>query len=176
MSQTTIFRNEEKINKQEVIKQFEKTLNQSKNYSNSIEGLVKLFAKNPTDNFIVYGTPVKQEAAQGDILIFASETAQYKTLIKTVSNKKDSDSMNLQEGNSMTGDHRVVPLKGSKVTIEECSVKPTILNGRSYPAKIITADMPFLLTHSEHGNVAFPEGTYMSCVALDPSNMTRILD
>jgi hypothetical protein len=176
MSNTTIFRNEEKLTKEQVTEKFKSVIENNKNFSDSIEGLAELFAKNPTDNFIVYDSNLDAEAAQGDILIYGKNTGMYKTLTQKLNNVKKATNMNLQEGESVTGDHKIIPLKGSELTIEDCTVYPEILNGKPYAAKRIVSDKPFLIYHGEHGNQGLPAGTYLSCVALDPSTLRRVLD
>lgn len=86
--------------------------------------------------------------------------------------------MNLQDGDSLTGDHTIRTLPGTELTIEDVMFEPKddILEGRKYNGKVITVNKPFLLTHKEHGNMAFPEGTYLSFHAIDADTLERVYD
>ena len=88
--------------------------------------------------------------------------------------------MNLQFGEAITGDHRIVPLKGAKLTVMDCTIDLPVKNdfGRDaeYNVKIIKADGPFAVTHREHGNITCPQGTYLACVQMDPRTLSRVQD
>ncbi len=166
--------------KQESLVNFTSSLNKStETYSNSaINELIEIFAKNPTDVFTVVNKTLKGECimlAQGDIWVAPENTPLYNFIDK---NKTDSlqvaSNMNLQEGIAMTGDHAIVGT--GQVVIQDG--KFNVMEGRrsTYSYKKIVTSEPFLITHREHGNMAFPEGTYYSCVAIDPKTMSKVLD
>lgn len=182
METLTIFRNEEKLATEKVVDIFKTKLSEANLYEQSeIEQLAEDFAKNPADKFIITEA-LDVEAAQGDILIWAKGTSMYEQNFKNLRNLKKTTRMVLQEGDSITGDHRVVPLKGSKLTVKEGSFIPEFLKGKnrwgdqSYRGLTIVSDKPFLIVHREHGNIALPAGEYMVCTALDSSTLSRMMD
>lgn len=172
------------LTQEQIVAEFRTALeNNSSCYTKSeIEELAALHAKTPTDNFVVSDEDAKRRSIkQGDILIHGVESKFYKQVAKSIDmkNARPAENTNLQEGKAITGDHRVVPLKGAKLEILDTRFKPVddrILGGRPYPCKIIKSDKPFALTHQEHGNMTFPAGEYMSFVALDPKTQNRIID
>jgi len=173
---TTIFRNEQKLDKEQVQEKFCTTLKNYNSFSQDISELAELFSKNPTDNFIIQGENLATEAFQGDIQILGKDTELYKQFIKKLKKKDEAKNMNLQEGESVTGDHRIVPLADSNLTITDCEIKPEILEGKRWDAKLIKSDKPFLIYHSEHGNMGLPAGEYMTCISFDPSTLHKIID
>ena len=179
---TTIFRNPEKLELNEVINVFKDTLETSEFETSDIEALAEAYAKNPVDKFIVT-EELTNEAAQGDILIFAENTDFYKQHIKKIRNLQKTDRLVLQEGDSYTGDHRIVPLEGSNYTIKTGRYCPQFLVGKrvwggdaEYTAITFETDKPFLIVHREHGNIALPQGKYMFCTQLDPYTLDRMMD
>ena len=181
--ETKIFRNPEKLNIEEVINVFENDLNTRDDFSRTeIEELVDIYAKNPVDKFVI-ADELTYNAAQGDILIFAEATDFYKEHIKQIKNLKKTDRLVLQEGDSFTGDHRIVPLKDSNYKIQTGRFCPNFLKGKrtwgsdaEYTAITFETDKPFLIFHREHGNVALPKGKYMFCSQLDPDTLDRMMD
>ena len=181
---TKIFRNpSQALSSVQVLEKFTTELQEFPNvFSESeIELLAEAYAKNPVDKFIIT-EPLQVEAAQGDILIWAKGSNQFKNNIGTVKNLKKTNRMVLQEGDSMTGDHRIVTLEGSNYVLKEGIFHPAILanadllHNRQYRCLIFKTDSPFLLVHREHGNYALPADEYMFCTALNPEKMTRMLD
>lgn len=178
---TTKIIREKETSREEFIKQYAKQVEKVENFNNDVVELSEIQAKHEADVFIVADFKEGQavpEMAQGDILMWKEGCKMYDKYINTVSNRQETESRNLQLGESVTGDHKVVPLKGANLVIENCTIEVQRGRGRdlSYPAKIITSDKAFCLVHREHGNMTFPAGTYMSCVSLNPKTMTRMLD
>ena len=180
---TTIFRNPNNLNIDEVINVFKDELETKEAFSNSdINELVEVYAKNPVDKFVITET-LTHEAGQGDILIFAENTDLYKSYIKEIKTFEKTNRLVLQEGDSFTGDHRIVPLEGSKYTISTGKFCPNFLKGKrrwgsdvECTAIVFETDKPFLIFHREHGNVALPKGRYMFCSQLDPKTLSRMMD
>lgn len=182
METTTIFRNKEKMTQEQVLNLFKKSMEETEVYQPSeIEQLADAYAKNPVDKFII-SENLSVEAAQGDILIWAEGTTMYKENFKSLKNLKRTTRMVLQEGDSMTGDHRIVTIPGTKLTIEEGEFTPKFLRGRNswgdrgYRGLSVTSDKPFLIVHREHGNIALPAGKYMICSAMDSTTLSRMMD
>lgn len=176
---------------EEFIKEYSTVVKKNKEFSKDVLEFSELMAKHPADVFIVTSFEPGQKCEQirqGDIYLFRKGEKSEGTLnnvmfdkyIKTVSDKKESDSMNLQLGESITGDHKVIPLKGSKVQIYECNIEVPVKSFRgdtmSYPVKLIVADGAFGVFHKEHGNITCPKGTYLACTQLDARSMTRMKD
>ena len=182
MEATKIFRNEEKLETSEVVSLFKKTISETGNYEKSeIEQLAEAYAKNPVDKFII-SEKVDVEVAQGDILLWAEGTTMYNENIGTLTNLKKTSRTVLQEGDSMTGDHRIVTIPNTNLTIKEGTFTPKFLQGRNtwgdrgYRGLLVTSDKPFLVVHREHGNIALPAGQYMVCSAMDSSTLNRMMD
>ena len=182
MEATKIFRNEQKLDTVEVVDLFKKTMEETDVYEKSdIEQLADAYAKNPVDKFIV-SEKLDVEAAQGDILIWAKGTTMYNENFKNLKDLHPTTRMVLQEGDSMTGDHRVVTIENTKMVIKEGVFTPAFLKGknswgdRSHRGLLVTSDKPFLIVHREHGNIALPAGEYMVCSAMDSTTLSRMLD
>ena len=180
--ETIIFRNEQDLDNEKVLDLFKTKLQEAECYnSTEIEQLAEEYAKNPVDKFII-SKKLDVEAAQGDILIWAKGTSMYKQNIGNLKSLKKTDRMVLQEGDSMTGDHRIVPLPNSKLTIKEGQFTPAFIKGknawgdRTYRGLVVKSDKPFLIVHREHGNIALPADEYMICTALDASTLARMMD
>lgn len=178
---TVIHRRQENVTGEAVINIFRTSLEERQEQfgQSEIEKLSALYAKNPTDNFIVYDkADLECPLIQGDIQLYHESSDYYKEAFSTVTNLRDSKNMNLQEGVSVTGDHRIVPVEGSNMVIKEGQFYPlgNIMRGRRYDCKTISTDKPFLITHREHGNIAVPEGNYLVFTAIDPQTHTRVLD
>ena len=179
--QTTIFRNPKNLEINEVIEIFKNTLEESDFEISDIEALAEAYAKNPIDKFII-SEELKNEGAQGDILIFSSNTKFYNQHISKISNLKKTDRLVLQEGDSYTGDHRIIPLEGSKYTIKTGTFCPNFLKGKAdirdpeYTAITFETNKPFLLVHREHGNIALPQGKYIFCSQIDANTLSRVMD
>ena len=181
---TTIFRNPEKLELNEVIDLFKDSLEKTEVFSDSeIEVLAETYAKNPVDKFIVAeelsGT---DDACQGDIIVLAEKTNMYKENYPRVKGWKETDRLVLQEGDSFTGDHRIIPLEGTNYTVQKGTFCPSFLKGKAdwrdpqVPAVLFETDKPFLVFHREHGNIALPKGKYMFCSQLDPDTLSRMMD
>lgn len=179
---TVIHRKADGVTGEAVVNQFRSTLDtKSSQYGeqSDIEKLVALYAKTPTDNFIVSDSEdLRKPLKQGDINFYHESSDYYKKVIDTVKNLKSSSNMNLQEGVSVTGDHRIVPIAGAKMTIQDGQFHPAddIMNSRPYECKIVKSDKPFLVTHREHGNIAMQAGTYLVFTQIQPETMRRVLD
>ena len=181
--ETTIFRNPQNLELTEVVNVFKEELENKSTFSASeIEQLAEVYAKNPVDKFIITEA-LDHDAAQGDILIIAEKTDLYQDHIKSIKDLKETDRLVLQDGDSFTGDHRIIPLEGSKYTIKTGRFTPNFLKGKRvwggdamYTARVFETDKPFLIFHREHGNVALPAGKYMFCSQLDPDTLDRMMD
>lgn len=182
---TVIFRNPENLEKTEVAKIFADTLKETEVFSDSdIEILAETYAKNPTDKFIIAeeltGT---DDACQGDIIILPEKTNMYKENYPRVKNWTKTERLVLQEGDSLTGDHRIIPAEGSKYEIKTGKFCPKFLEGKriwgsdaEYTAVSFETDKPFLIFHREHGNQAYTAGKYMFYSQLDPETLSRMMD
>lgn len=181
---TTIFRNPQSLGEKEVITKFEKVLKDNGNFSKSeIEQLVDCYAKNPVDKFIVSDGDLEETfGRQGDILFWSEDSEMYKKEIKNVHSLKKTKRLVLQKDDSVTGDHRLVPLNDSKFTLQEGYFTPSFLKGknrwgdRDYDCLLLEIDKPFLVVHREHGNMALTAGKYMICSQLDPQTLYRMMD
>ena len=179
--QTTIFRNENKVSTEEVLNIFTQTLKTTELFEKSeIEELSDIVAKNPTDKFIISEKP-NVPVMQGDLLIWSDLTNEYKKEFPRVKNLAPTSRMVLQDDDSITGDHELVPLKNAKYTLKTGKFVPSILEGHtwgsnSYDCKILEIDTPFVIKHREHGNIALTAGKYMICSSLDSESLTRMRD
>ena len=179
--QTVIFQNTDKVSTKDVLSTFTKNLEDMEVFKKSeIEELTDILAKNPVDKFIISTTP-KEVCMQGDLLIWSELTKEYKENFPKVTELKITDKMALQDGDSLTGDHRLVPLKGAHFTLQEGKFVPDILKktvwaGNSYDCKILEIDTPFVITHREHGNMTFTAGKYMICSSLDSETLDKMRD
>ena len=180
--QTTIFRNPEKLELNRVIEIFRNKLEESYFEKSDIENLADAYAKNPIDKFIIT-EGLQGAGGQGDILIFSKNTQFYKDHINKIENLKKTDRLVLQEGDSYTGDHRIVPLPHTKYTIKTGKFCPNFLKGKrqwgsdpEYAAVVFTSDKPFLIVHREHGNIALPADSYMFCSQIDADTLSRVMD
>lgn len=181
MQNTTIFRNENKVSTEEVLNLFTQTLETTDLFEKSeIEELSDIVAKNPADKFIVSVKP-DVPVMQGDLLIWSDLTDEYKTEFPRVKDLVSTKRMVLQDDDSITGDHELVPLANAKYTLKEGKFVPSILEGHtwggnSYNCKILEIDTPFVIKHREHGNIALTAGKYMICSSLDSETLTRMRD
>ena len=181
MQSTTIFRNENKVSTDEVLSLFTKTLETTDLFEKSeIEELSDIVAKNPADKFIVSVKP-DVPVMQGDLLIWSDLTDEYKKEFPRVGELKNTSRMVLQDDDSITGDHELVPLRNAKFTLKTGKFVPSVLEGHtwggnSYDCKILEIDSPFVIKHREHGNIALTAGKYMICSSLDSETLTRMRD
>ena len=181
---TTIFRNPQNLGEKEVLTKFETTLKENGNFQKTdIEQLVDAYAKNPVDKFIVSdGDLTETFGRQGDILFWSEDSEMYKKEIKGVHGLSKTTRLVLQPDDSVTGDHRLVPLPKSNFTLQEGKFKPSFLKGknrwgdRDYDCLVLNIDKPFLVVHREHGNMALTAGKYMICSQLDPQTLYRMMD
>ena len=181
---TTVFRNAEKLDNAGVIERFKKALSKVEFSKSEIEELSDIYAKNMVDKFIVSDGALEGTfGRQGDILFWKKGSDMYEQEIKGVTKGNKTDRMVLQDGDSMTGDHRIVPLKGSKYTIYEGKLTPSFLKGKDgiydfnkVTCRLLKIDKPFLVVHREHGNMAYPAGEYMICPQLDCETLDRMRD
>jgi len=176
---TRIRKNE--VGEDNFLKSYEKEVKKVSTFKKDVQELSELMAKHETDIYVVADFKRGQdipEMEQGDILLWKEGCRMYDKYIDTLEDLEITESRNLQLGESITGDHCVVPLKGSNLTIKNGSITIKREGSRdlSYPVKMIETDKPFCLVHKEHGNMTLPAGTYMSCVSLNPKTMTRMLD
>jgi hypothetical protein len=177
------------MSKEEFIKSYTKVISDSKVFSKDVLELSEIQAKHPADVYIVQsfeeGKPCEQ-IRQGDIYLFRAgdgktlDNVQYAKYFPTLRKQNESNSMALQFGNSITGDHRVVPLAGTKVKITECTIELPIPGFRGntspYDVKLVEADGPFCVVHSEHGNITTTAGTYLACTQIDARSLQRMRD
>lgn len=180
--QTTIFRNEEQISTDEVLSKFRETLEKTYKVEQSeIELLTEIAAKNPVDKFIIAEMPTEM-VRQGDILIWSELTDEYKENISKVRDLKETKRLVLQEGDSITGDHELVPVSTAKYTLKEGKFVPNILKdvvwgNNAWDCKVLEIDSPFILKHREHGNITFlTAGKYMFCSQCDAESLRRVQD
>jgi hypothetical protein len=178
---TVIFQNENKVSTKEVLGIFKETLEDMELFEQSeIEELSDILAKNPVDKFIVSTKPTNV-CMQGDLLIWSDLTKEYKENFPKVTDLQLTDKMVLQDGDSLTGDHRLVPLRGANFTLKTGKFIPSILknasiNRNSYDCKILEIDTPFVITHREHGNMTLAAGKYMICSSLDSETLEKMKD
>ena len=178
---------------EEFINEYKTVLESTPSFSKDVVEFSEIMAKHPADIFIVTSFPKGErceQIRQGDVYLFRKgdetegsfDNVQYAKYAPTVKNIKEpkNKSMNLQFGEAITGDHKVVPLKGTKCTVMDCTIDLPVKNdfGRDaeYNVKIIKADGPFAVTHREHGNITCPQGTYLACVQMDPRTLSRVQD
>lgn len=180
--QTTVFKNEEQISTSEVLKRFRETLEKTYAVEKSeIELLTEIAAKNPVDKFIIYKNP-NDFMRQGDILIWPENSPEYKANISKVENLVETKRMVLQEGDSMTGDHELIPVSTAQYTLKEGNFLPDILKdvvwgSNSWNCKVLEIDSPFIIKHREHGNITFlTPGKYMFCSQMDSESLERMKD
>lgn len=180
--QTIIHRKDDTMNKEQVMEKFvtelEKRVDQYGGMS-EIEKLATTYAKNETDNFIVTDTAdLKYTICQGDITLQHESSKYYQDVVDTIMDLRPAKDMNLQEGVSVTGDHRIIPLEGSNTTIEDGRFIPKdgVVGRRPYECKIVTTDKPFLISHREHGNISLPAGKYLVYNQIDAKTQQRVYD
>jgi hypothetical protein len=178
---TIIRRNDVEVTREESLNQFRSALSSKEEQftQSAIEALVDEHAKNLTDNFIVMDKEeLRCPLIQGDIKLYHESSDYFKEVEKSIGNLKETDNFNLQIGKAKTGDHRIIPLEGAKITLKEGNFEPKddVLNGRKYDCKYIESDKPFLIKHSEHGNIAVQAGTYLVFTAIQPRTRQRIID
>lgn len=179
---TIIHRKDENFTGEAVVSLFkdELTKKESQYVSKSeIEELVNTYAKTPTDNFIVTDiADLKRPICQGDIEIHHESSDYYKETIESVQDLRAAKDMNLQEGVSVTGDHRIIAIAGAKMSIQDgrFEVKDNVLKRRLYECKIVETDKPFLIAHREHGNIALPAGKYLVFTQIDTKTQRRVYD
>ena len=153
---------------------------------NEIEEMAETYAKNMVDKFIVLDKDLEGTfCRQGDILFWQKGSENYDREINNVTWGEDTDRMVLQEGDAMTGDHKIIPLKNSKVKITKGKFVPEILKsmtnswtgrGMEYNCLRVVSDKPFLVVHREHGNMVLPSGEYMVCTQLNPKTLQIMQD
>ena len=171
----------EELSMSEFLSRFRDTLETTYKRQSEIEELTELMAKNPVDKFVITEKP-DVAVCQGDIIIWSELTDEFKENYPKIRNLKVSNSMVLQEDDSITGDHELVALKNADVTVQTGEFVPSILEGhlwgnRTYGCKVITVDSPFVVKHREHGNITFlTPGKYMVCSSLDSETLTRMRD
>lgn len=178
---TKVHRKTAGVTGSEVIAQFRTSLEErSSQYEQTeIEALADFYAKNLTDNFIVSDVEdIKRPIKQGDIYLYHETSQFYQDVIDTVTNLKPTDNMNLQDGEAMTGDHRIHTIADTNMTIQVGRFEPKdrVLSRRQYDCKLIESDKPFLITHQEHGNIAVLAGKYLAYTAIDPTDLQRVID
>lgn len=179
--------------KEDFIKEYAKVIGENQAFAKDVVEFSELMAKHPADVYIVpsfESGKACEQIRQGDIYLFrkgeksegTKDNVMYAKYIKTVTDKKETKSMNLQLGEAITGDHKVVPLKGTKVKMYDCKIQLPIANqfmGRDtvdYPVKLVVADGAFCVAHREHGNITCDKGTYLACSQLDARTLTRVTD
>ena len=83
---TIIFRNPEKLGNEDVLNEFINSLKETKSFATSeIENLADIYAKNPTDRFIIT-EEFTCGTAQGDILINSEKSELYKENFSRIKN------------------------------------------------------------------------------------------
>lgn len=179
---TVIHRKAEGITGEQVVSMFKEELAKKESQYQTlseIEELVNTYAKTPTDNFIVTDVAdLKRPICQGDIEIHNEVSDYYKETIDTVMDLRPARDMNLQEGVSVTGDHRIIAISGANMSIQDGRfvAKDGVLGRRPYECKIVETDKPFLIAHREHGNIALPAGKYLVFTQIDTKTQRRVYD
>lgn len=178
---TVKIQNSNQVSNRDFLLQYTQEVEKIDTLKQDVLELSELMAKHPADVFIISNfedDDPSAEAIQGDILIWRKGSRQYNRYIDSLRDLKVTESRNLQLSESITGDHKVVPLKNSKLTIKNGTITVDVNGFRplSYPVKMIKASAPFCVVHSEHGNITLPAGEYMSCVSLDPKTLHRMED
>lgn len=182
--EATVFENRDNVSTDEVLNEFVQTLERTYAVEKSeIEMLTDIFAKNPVDKFIISEMPT-EEMYQGDIIIWSELTPQYKENIRNVKDLKETNRMILQDGDSVTGDHEVVPVSTANYTMTTGKFPLKILAWKIpfrkeifWDCKILDTDSPFILKHREHGNITFlTPGKYMFCSQMKHDTLQKVMD
>ena len=179
---TFIHRKQEGVTGEAVLDLFKDELTKKEEQYQSqteIEKLVNTYAISPTDNFVVTDVEdLKTLVCQGDINLCSVNSNYYKEVKGSIDILRDAKDMNLQEGVSVTGDHRIVALENSEMSIRDARFQPkdNILKRRPYECKIVKSNKPFLITHREHGNIAMPAGEYLVFSSLNAETLQRVWD
>ena len=171
-------------NLEEVLNHFRTNLFDSNNFEeDEIEELVNAYSKSPTDTFIVSPKDLENTfGRQGDILFWVEGSEMYNSEIKTVTNLHPTDNLVLQEGGSITGDHRLILLDDTNYKLQEGEFYPSFLQDNLmyklifFRCLLFETDKPFLVYHSEHGNMAYPKGKYMICAQIEPATLDIMRD
>lgn len=181
MQNTIILKNEEKVSINDFVNLFTKTLETSDDFEKSeIEELTEIMAKNPVDKFIISTKPTVP-VMQGDLLIWSDSTKEYKENYPLVENIQRTTQKVLQEDDSITGDHELVPLSTADYKVFTGEFVPPIIKSAAwgnneYKCKLLEIDSPFVIKHREHGNITLTAGKYMICSSLDSSTLSRMRD
>lgn len=176
--------------KEELLLEYTKAMENHAIFNKDVIEFSELMAKHPADVFIIpsfeAGKPCEQ-IRQGDVYLFRKgekdegtlDNIMYAKYKNTISELKETESRNLQFGESITGDHKIIPLKNTNIKVYDCTIELPIKVTRgsnTYKVKLVKADGPFGVFHSEHGNITCPKGTYLACVQLDARSLTRMRD
>lgn len=178
---TIVLEKQKETNYQDFLKVFEHQLEKTNSFKKSeIEELTEIQAKNPVDKLII-SEMQSEPVMQGDLLIWSELTQEYKKHIEKVSDLQETSKMALQEDDSITGDHELVPLKNAKFTLRAGKFIPEILKehlwgNNRYACKLLEIDTPFVIKHREHGNITLSQGKYMICSSLDSETLSRMRD
>lgn len=181
-NQTIVHRITDGVTGTEVINLFKQAMSSNNDvYSEEdIERLSNAYAKNPTDNFVVYSSDLENLIAQGDILLNHESSKFFKDVEPSFRLQNETQSRNLQEvdGGGITGDHAISGIDNEdlKITLGTYVPSDNITKGGSMNCKIIEAKKPFVITHKEHGNIACPAGKYMARTQINANNMRIMLD
>lgn len=179
---TVIHRKDETLSRDQVMTKLHDELTQRKDQYDGDDAVMKLvqtYAKTYTDNFIVTDeNDLKYMISQGDIVIHHESSNYFKAVMETIQDRRPAKDMNLQEGVSITGDHRIIPMEGAKLTIEDARFLPKdgVVGRRPYECKIVTSDKPFLIAHREHGNITLRQGVYLVYSQIDAKTQRRVFD
>lgn len=176
-----IFRNPTCLSVEDVFTKFKKDVSKSTSFKEEMEELANIYATFPADKYIIAEKITDTDTCQGDIIIMAEGTDLYNENIKNVENLQESTNFVVQEDDSVTGDHRIVPLEGSNYTLKRGTFFPEFLKGSDidsmdYPIVSFETDKPFILVHREHGNIVLREGKYLFCSQLNPYTLDRMRD
>lgn len=178
---TVQFKNTNQLSKEEVLSLYNAKIKDVDTFKDEVQELVNLYAKNPSDNFMISDTP-KTEVFQGDIMIMAKGTEMYNRYIKSFNSNGLTEERNLQEGKAVTGDHTVASFKDAKLTVEKGrieldeSILPRNAWNRRYDAKLVKCDKSIMVYHAEHGNITLPAGEYLCASLLDAQRLERVVD
>ena len=183
MSITVVRKEETQQSGKSAVQHFEDVASKEKELKAKMSILAELFAKKPTDNFTVAVPPYDKDdfINQGDIMIFPEGTEMYDMYIKTFEVTGEAKNMNLQKGVSMTGNHELCPMPGSKwsITDGKIKVKNMASSGArdiSWDAKLCTCDEPFTLYHDQHGNVTMYAPKFLACIQVDAKTYREVRD
>ena len=123
----TVFRKEEPVKTSEVLQVFKQSLEERHAVPKSeIEELCDIVSKNPTDKFIISEKP-DAVVMQGDILIWSDICDEFKESFSRIQQGDISSTLVLQKTDSLTGDHRLIPVPSAHYTLKDGKFIPSFI-------------------------------------------------